>query len=64
MVSESVSDVVPAVVTEQVEDCVAQSSELMGRVARVSLVGIPAHGDVSHVVDSVFDGPMATPQSL
>ena len=64
MVSEGVSDVAPAMVTEQVEDCVAQSGEHMRRIARVSLVGILAHGDVSHIVDSVFDGPMATPQSL
>ena len=64
MVSEGVSDIAPAVVTEQVEDCVAQSGEHMRCIARVSLVGILTHGGVSHIVDSVFDGPMATPQSL
>ena len=64
MVSEGVSDVAPAVVTKQAENSVAQGSEHMRCVARVSLVGILTHGDVSHIVDSVFDGPMATPQLL
>ena len=53
MVSEGVGDVVPAVVTEQIEDCVAQSSEYMQRVARMSLVGTSrAGGEFSLAVAS------------
>ena len=49
---------------EQVADCVAQGSEHMGGVARVSLVGILTHGDVQHIVDSILHGPVVAPQSL
>jgi hypothetical protein len=64
VVSEGIGDVVPAVVTEQIEDCVAQGSEHLRCTACMGLVGILAHGYVPHIVNSVFDGPMSAPQSL
>ena len=62
--SKGIGNVVPAVVTEQIEDGIAQGSEHMRRIARMGLIGILAHGNVAHIVNSVFDGPMAAPQLL
>ena len=62
--AQGIRDAGPAFVAEQRKQRVAQGSEGLGGVAGAELGGILAQGNISDVVEAIFNGPVPAPELL
>ena len=57
-------DVAPAHAADQGEECAAQGSQDLGCIASTRLIAIFHHVRITHVMHSVLNGPVSTPEDF